>query len=51
MPAKKCKKKINQNKKFPKIKSNQVILSCYPENYKRLTCKIIRSVIVIDINL
>ena len=29
---------------FPQIKSIQVIKSCYPENYKRLTCKVIRSV-------
>ena len=26
------------------MKSNQVIISFYPENYKRLTCKITRRV-------
>ena len=31
-------------KKIPQIKSNQVIISCYQEEYKRLTCKIIRKV-------
>ena len=32
------------SKKNPQIKSNQEIISCYQENYKRLACKIIRCV-------
>ena len=35
----------NQIKKiFPQIKSNQVMISCYQEEWKCLMCKIIRSV-------
>ena len=39
-----------KKKKNSQIKSNQVIIS-YPEEYKRLTCKIIRSVFFIEISL
>ena len=41
----------NQINFFPRIKSNQVlIISCYQEEHKHLTCKIIRIVFYIEKN-
>ena len=45
-----AKSKKKKKKKIPKKKYNQVIKSCYSENYKRLTCKVIRSVFCIEKN-
>ena len=36
--------KPKKKSSFPQIKSNQEIISCYEEQCKRLTCKIITSV-------
>ena len=32
--------------RFPQVKSNQVIISCYQEKHKGLKCKIITSVLL-----
>ena len=48
---KKFQKSCKTKKKIPQIKSNQVIISYYQEEYKRLMCKIIRNGVFIEKNV